>query len=34
MLKPLSAQLADLSAKAKNAEDRAAAAQKQAHDKK
>lgn len=33
MVKSLSAQLADLSAKAKNAEDAAAAAQKQAHDK-
>jgi hypothetical protein len=33
MVKPLSAQLADLSVKAKNAEDAAAAAQKQAHDK-
>ena len=33
MVKPLSAQLADLSVRAKNAEDAAAAAQKQAHDK-
>jgi uncharacterized cupredoxin-like copper-binding protein len=33
MIKPLSAQLADLSVKAKNAEDAAATAQKQAHDK-
>jgi hypothetical protein len=33
MLKPLSAQLADLSVRAKNAEDTVAAAQKEAHDK-
>ena len=33
MVKPLSAQLADLSARAKNAEDAVAAAQKEAHDK-
>ena len=33
MVKPLSAQLADLSVSAKNAEDAAAAAQKEAHDK-
>ena len=33
MVKPLSAQLADLSVRAKNAEDAAAAAQKEAHDK-
>ena len=33
MLKPLSAQLADLSVRAKNAEDAVAAAQKEAHDK-
>lgn len=33
MVKPLSAQLADLSVKAKNAEEAAATAQKQAHDK-
>ena len=33
MVKPLSAQLADLSVHAKNAEDAAAAAQKEAHDK-
>ena len=33
MVKSLSAQLADLSVRAKNAEDAAAAAQKQAHDK-
>ena len=33
MVKPLSAQLADLSVRAKNAEDAVAAAQKEAHDK-
>ena len=33
MVKPLSAQLADLSVRAKNAEDAAAVAQKEAHDK-
>jgi hypothetical protein len=33
MIKPLSAQLADLSVRAKNAEDSVAAAQKEAHDK-
>jgi hypothetical protein len=33
MVKPLSAQLADLSVRAKNAEDASAATQKQAHDK-
>ena len=33
MVKPLSAQLADLSVHAKNAEDAVAAAQKEAHDK-